>query len=662
MSFSGGQPTHIGRYRILRRLASGGLAEVYLGVSEGPDGFIKPVAIKRLHSYFAENASFINMLADEARVTARLDHPHIAQVLEFNYDEANGEGYLVYEFVPGRTLSQLLRQDPRGAKGARGERFALSEPEAIAVTIGCARALHYAAQRVDNRGEKLGVVHRDLSPPNIMVSFSGTVKVIDFGIAQAKHRIEQTETGVVKGKFRYMSPEQLRGDELTHCSDLYSLGVVLFELLNGEALFQADDDLALMAKVQSGMRAPFHESLPDTSAELIALLEQLLEQPIGNRVPSGAELAQRLQQILIQTHEVFDHEQILHALMERRFPGAGSAIEQELSLSSAPKEAEGVRRVQKLGLDRTAASPTLTLASAPTTPFDASGAPDHWSDQPTIVSQTLEFEDDDNTEGLVTDKIVRSDPLRQTLMVLVVFVTVAVLTFAAVRWRQADDPPEPAKATAIEQVPLAVNCPPQAQIELSSAGTQLIKQGCPFAEVLPVGTYEAVITRAGYTPKRLTIKLNEPTRYPNQGSIPLLPIMGMLELAIAPPGLESTIEIDGEPWSQGQALTPGSKTVTVQAKGFLRQTLTAHIVGDETTRLAVTLKRPQFGKLHIKAPPRGWSDVYYGGKKICSMPPGCERLTLPVGIQTLELRSVGAPQRRRVHIRANATTVLDLSK
>ena len=111
MSFSASTPTRIGRYRIIRRLASGGLAEVYLGVSEGPDGFIKPVAIKRLHSYFAENTSFINMLADEARVTARLDHPQIAQVLEFNYDEANGEGFLVYEFVPGRTLSQLLRQD-----------------------------------------------------------------------------------------------------------------------------------------------------------------------------------------------------------------------------------------------------------------------------------------------------------------------------------------------------------------------------------------------------------------------------------------------------------------------------------------------------------------------------------------------------------------------
>ena len=134
----------------------------------------------------------------------------------------------------GRTLSQLLRQDDRGLKWC-GENLRSQRSD---LDTQCARALHYAAQRVDNRGEKLGVVHRDLSPPNIMVSFSGVVKVIDFGIAQAKHRIERTETGVVKGKFRYMSPEQLRGEELTHRSDLYSLGVVLYELLSGEALFR----------------------------------------------------------------------------------------------------------------------------------------------------------------------------------------------------------------------------------------------------------------------------------------------------------------------------------------------------------------------------------------------------------------------------------------
>ena len=662
MSFSANTPTRIGRYRIIRRLASGGLAEVYLGVSEGPDGFIKPVAIKRLHSYFAENTSFINMLADEARVTARLDHPHIAQVLEFNYDEANGEGFLVYEFVPGRTLSQLLRQDDRGLKGGRGERFALTETEAISITLGCARALHYAAQRVDNRGEKLGVVHRDLSPPNIMVSFSGVVKVIDFGIAQAKHRIERTETGVVKGKFRYMSPEQLRGEELTHRSDLYSLGVVLYELLSGEALFQADDDMALMAKVQAGTRAPFAESLPETSPELVALLEQLLELQLLNRVQSGAELSQRLQQILIQTHQVFDPEQPLRGLMERRFPGAGAAIEQELSLSDAPTEAEGVRRVQQLGLGEPASAPTATLAAASSTPFDAHQTQEHWADQPTIISQTFQRSRDDTTEALITDRIERPQPFKQAITLLIVFMVVAGLTFAAVRTlRKRPENLQPVAAKIIH-VPLAINCPEEALVEVATNQKVVLKQDCPFAEVLPIGQYTARISRQGYTSKIVEFNLLKPTKYPDEGTVPLVPITGQLSLIIEPPDTQATIEIDGELWTPGQALKPGKRKLVVRAKGYTTQGLSVDITGEQTTTRSIVLKRPQFGRLKIIAPTKGWYDVYHQGKKICSMPPNCERLTLPVGTQTLELRSVGAPQKRRVQIRANTTQVLDLRK
>ena len=662
MSFSASTPTRIGRYRIIRRLASGGLAEVYLGVSEGPDGFIKPVAIKRLHSYFAENTSFINMLADEARVTARLDHPQIAQVLEFNYDEANGEGFLVYEFVPGRTLSQLLRQDDRGLKGARGERFALNEAEAIAITLGCARALHYAAQRVDNRGEKLGVVHRDLSPPNIMVSFSGVVKVIDFGIAQAKHRIERTETGVVKGKFRYMSPEQLRGEELTHRSDLYSLGVVLYELLNGEALFQADDDMALMAKVQSGARLPFAESLPETSPELVALLEQLLELQLVNRVQSGAELAQRLQQILIQTHQVFDPEQPLHSLMNRRFPGAGAAIEQELSLSEAPSEAEGVRRVQQLGLGEHSNAPTATLASASSTSFNSQKNQEHWADQPTIISHTFRQSQEDTTEGLVTDRIERPQPLKQAMTLLIVFMVVAGLTFAAVRTlRSAPEQSEPV-TPKVSQVPLAINCPEQALIELVANEKMISTHECPFAEVLPVGRYTARISREGYTSKIVEFNLLKPTKYPDQGTVPLVPITGELNVLVEPPNIETTIEINGAIWTPDESLIPGQYKVIVRSKGYQTQTFNVDIQAEQTTTRSIVLKRPQFGRLKIIAPTKGWYDVYHLGKKICSMPPSCERLTLPAGTQTLELRSVGTPQRRRVQMRANTTQVLDLSK
>ena len=663
LGFSSDSPTRIGRYRIIRRLASGGLAEVYLGVSEGPDGFIKPVAIKRLHSYFAENTSFINMLADEARVTARLDHPHIAQVLEFNYDEASGEGFLVYEFVPGRTLSQMLRQDERGLKGARGERFALSEPEAIAVTMGSARALHYAAERVDNRGEKLGVVHRDLSPPNIMVSFSGMVKVIDFGIAQAKHRIERTETGVVKGKFRYMSPEQLRGDELTHRSDLYSLGVVLYELLSGEALFQADDDMALMAKVQSGERAPFAESLPETSPDLIALLEQLLEHQLLNRVQSGAELAQRLQQILIQNHKVFDPEQPLRAMMERRFPGAGAAIEQELSLSDAPTQAEGVRRVQELGLTRSAsADATATLAASGSSPLSEQHTQAHRAEQPTIVSFISEEAHEETTEGLVTDRIERVQPERQIMSLVAVFFLVGAVTFALVRSTRKAPPPAAVTQPVIVSVPLSVVCPAEAEVEVFKEDKSLVKQSCPLAEVLPTGAYTVRVTRPGFETKNLELTLTSPTRYPDQGTLPMKRITGLLEVTIEPSSAQAQFQVDGELWTPGDALIPGTKNLRVEAKGFVTEQVAVEVVGGAQAKYTVRLKKPLFGALKVIAPKRGWFDILHKGKKLCSVPPTCERLTLPAGTQTLELRSVGVPQRRRVQIKANSVRVLDLSK
>jgi serine/threonine protein kinase len=662
VSFSRSSPDHIGRYRIIRRLASGGLAEVYLGVREGPDGFVKPVAIKRLHSYFAENSSFINMLADEARVTARLDHPHIAQVLEFNYDEASGEGFLVYEFVPGRTLSQMLRQDDRGLKGGRGERFALSEPEAIAVTMGAARALHYAAERVDNRGEKLGVVHRDLSPPNIMVSFAGMVKVIDFGIAQAKHRIERTETGVVKGKFRYMSPEQLRGEELTHASDLYSLGVVLYELLAGDALYQADDDMALMGKVQRAERPTLLEALPDTSDELRILLDQLLERQSVDRVHSGAALAQRLQQLLINTHQVFDPEEPLHSLMERRFPGAGAAIEQELSLSEAPSEAEGVRRVRQISASReVGVGATATMVASPSDPFTSEATSQTWAEQPTLVSHTAEktMEDD---EGLLTDRIERPNAFPLALLMFPLFGLVALATFLGVKHFKRPEPAAVSPIKAPQKIPLSVACPGDAKIKLMAGDKLIAEDRCPFAEVLPLGLYSAHITRPGFESRQLQFNLKSPTRYPDQGTLPMVRIIGRLQLRVTPQAANPTFQIDNEPWLPGDVLLPGKHRLIVRSKEFVEQQHDLVIVGGETLSKTLSLQRPKTGTLRILPPKRGWFDILYKGKKLCSVPPPCERLTLPAGTQTLELRSVGAPQKRRVLIKANTLRVLDLSK
>jgi len=195
------------------------------------------------------------------------------------------------------------------------------------------------------------------------------------------------------------------------------------------------------------------------------------------------------------------------------------------------------------------------------------------------------------------------------------------------------------------------------------AGDALIAEGrCPFAEVLPLGLYSATITRQGFEPRPLQFNLRAPTRYPDQGTLPMVRITGLLELSITPKEADATFRIDQEPWLPGQVLLPGKRQLVVQAKGYVEQRHELLIVGKETLSKALILERPKTGRLRILPPKRGWFDIWHKGKKLCSVPPPCERLTLPAGTQILELRSVGPPQKRRVTIKANSIRVLDLSK
>ncbi len=217
----------LGKYEIGDLIATGGMAAVYRARVAGPMGFEKPVAVKILLDDAAQDEDIVRMFIDEARLGARLSHPNIASVLDFG--EADGRFYLAMEYVDGVSLSALLKHLQRG----RNPR-PLDARAALFIAQSVLRALSYAHDLKDANGHPLGIVHRDVSPHNILLDRSGAVKLCDFGIATGAHRVEKTQTGLVKGKAAFMSPEQAAGERLDARSDLYSLAVTLVAMLGGE--------------------------------------------------------------------------------------------------------------------------------------------------------------------------------------------------------------------------------------------------------------------------------------------------------------------------------------------------------------------------------------------------------------------------------------------
>jgi len=252
----------LGRYQLLSRLAVGGMAEVYLARQGEISGFKTLVVVKRVLPHLASKPDFINMFLDEARIASMLDHPNVVHISEVG--RAGDEYFLAMELVQGKPLTALLQH---------GERTKTPIPHNMAalVVANAAAGLHYAHQLTDAAGNLLGLVHRDVSPQNIMISFEGSVKVIDFGIARALGRLGDTNSGSLKGKLGYMAPEQARGESVDLRADIFSLGVVLWECVAARRLFLRENELATL-------RSVVYEPIPNPSkyAKVDATLEAII--------------------------------------------------------------------------------------------------------------------------------------------------------------------------------------------------------------------------------------------------------------------------------------------------------------------------------------------------------------------------------------------------
>ncbi len=275
--------TRMGRYELIHRLAMGGMAELYVARHSGIQGFERTVVVKRVLPNLTEDPEFISMFLDEARIAASLDHPNIAQVTDI--DQEDGEYFFAMEYVHGKNLREVLAGLPNG----------LPLGMALAVLTGVAAGLHHAHEAVGADGRPLGLVHRDVSPSNVMIAFSGAVKLTDFGIAKASARTSKTLAGRIKGKAGYMSPEQCRGEEVDRRSDIFSLGIVAYETMTGARAFHAPNAFAAMARIARADYIPPTELDPAFPPELERIIARALQKDPRDRHTTAEELQRELE-------------------------------------------------------------------------------------------------------------------------------------------------------------------------------------------------------------------------------------------------------------------------------------------------------------------------------------------------------------------------------
>ncbi len=344
------EPTQIGRYHVVGHLASGGMAEILLGKLFGPSGFERPVVIKRILPHLVRNAELRSMFLDEARVVARIQHPNVVHVQELG--ESDDELFMVMEYLEGESVLSLLRRSL-----SKHEMV----PAALAAHIvaqSCA-GLHAAHELTDAAGEPLGLVHRDVSPSNVFVTYAGAVKLLDFGIAKFAERKTDTEAGTLKGKFAYMSPEQCLAAPLDRRSDVFSLGIVLFEMVSARRLFARENSLLTMKAITEQSIPSLAKVAPHCPAGIAAVCDRALQRQPEDRYQTAAEMRRALLEAMRDAsfHEVPD--EALAGLMSGLFP---DRIEQKQDLLRRVVAGSEITQLPGADVDSSVELPTVGVS------------------------------------------------------------------------------------------------------------------------------------------------------------------------------------------------------------------------------------------------------------------------------------------------------------
>ncbi|MBK7860228.1 MAG: serine/threonine protein kinase [Archangiaceae bacterium] len=326
---------NFGKYQLIKKLASGGMASIYLARQQGLEGFEKLLVVKRILPHLAENDDFIKMFLDEARIAARLNHPNIVQIFDLGAEADSF--FIAMEYIHGEDVRRVWKKADAAGKP-------IPIPLVLRVIMDAASGLHYAHQKTDTAGKPLGIVHRDISPQNILVTFDGGVKVVDFGIAKAADQATVTRSGVLKGKYSYMSPEQASGEKIDHRSDIFALGVVLYELLTGMRLFKRSNDIQTLNAVADCDIAPPSSVNARVPKDLDPVVMKALTKDPKDRYPDAGALEAALEQWLLSNQLASSSGHLatfmkdLYAERLAREAQEGRVLVDELDKSRSPED------------------------------------------------------------------------------------------------------------------------------------------------------------------------------------------------------------------------------------------------------------------------------------------------------------------------------------
>ncbi|AWV88144.1 serine/threonine-protein kinase [Bradymonas sediminis] len=283
------KPVPFGKYYLLERINVGGMAEVYKAKAFGVEGFERLLAVKKILASIAEDESFINMFIDEAKISGSLSHPNLTKI--FDLGKVDGSYFIAMEYISGKDIKTIFERARR-----IGEKVDI--PRVCYIIMKVCEGLAYAHDKVDSQGNPLNIVHRDVSPQNVLISYEGEVKVIDFGIAKSAGKQSETEVGILKGKFSYMSPEQVRGLHVDHRSDIFSVGILLYEMLTLERLFLGESDFDTLEKIRKVEISPPSLYNPHIPKELEDIVLKALARSSEERFSTAHELAEALERFM----------------------------------------------------------------------------------------------------------------------------------------------------------------------------------------------------------------------------------------------------------------------------------------------------------------------------------------------------------------------------
>ncbi len=608
-------PEVFGKYYLVDKIAVGGMAEIFKAKTFSHGGFEKLLVIKRILSHLSENEEFVSMFIDEAKISVSLQHASIVQIYDFGKIQDNY--FIAMEWVDGKDVKQILRK-------LASRRKLLPEEFAVFIAHETCKALDFAHKKTDLKDRPLGIIHRDVSPSNLLVSYSGEVKIADFGIAKAQFSAYNTKDGVLKGKFEYMSPEQARGEELTPRSDLFSAGIILYEMLTGRRLFKTESELATLEKVKAAEIQPPSSLNPNIPPRLDALVMRALAKAPEDRYRDAGELQA--------------------ALLEYMYPSTPTVTQKSLTLfmkelfaEERQSELERLEQGSELARSLHSKVPDLFLDDDWEEGEPGEAAPAAGATTPTLHQPPAHG---------------GRSPLLLTLLASALVISIAAFYLI----QSADRGPGAGAPTAQVDGSLHIQVtPPEARI---LDGAELLGAGPKLVVPLSPGLHTLHIEAPGYVAAEYEVRIASGERV-------LLPVTLLAEPAAE--GVEggATEGAEGEATGgeategvEGEA-TGGGATEGVEGEateGEATEATEAPQRGSAPPPEAAAPDEPEAtGRLNVNVS-GGWAYIYVDGQRLAETTP-LSGYTLPAGEHTVRVvnEASGLDQSRSVRVEPDGT-------